>query len=130
MVGVLAYPGEVVEPGSNTKSVVKVAQLDPLKIQVVLPNDVFGKVSAGMSVEVWPEIPAKGRYTAKVKPVDRLIDAASSTFGKVAVLSNKGYEQITSKRGRYRATVLPRILIQVSGRKEMPSIIIKGKCNA
>jgi RND family efflux transporter MFP subunit len=92
VVDVLAYPGEVVEPGSNKKSVVKVAQLDPLKIRVVLPKDAFGTVLSGMSVEVLPEIPAKGRYTAKVKSVDRLIDAASGTFVVLLELPNPKLE--------------------------------------
>jgi RND family efflux transporter MFP subunit len=92
VVDVLAYPGEVVEPGANKKSVVKVAQLDPLKIQVVLPKDAFGTVLLGMSVEVLPEIPAKGRYTATVKSVDRLIDAASGTFVVLLELPNPKLE--------------------------------------
>lgn len=92
VVDVLAYPGEVVEPGANKKSVVKVAQLDPLKIQVVLPKDAFGTVLSGMSVEVLPEIPANGRYTAKVKSVDRLIDAASGTFVVLLELPNPKLE--------------------------------------
>ncbi len=92
VVDVMAYPGEVVEPGSSKKNIVKVAQLDPLKIQVVLPKDLFGKVSAGMSVEVLPEIPAKGRYGAKVKSVDRLIDAASGTFVVLLELPNPKLE--------------------------------------
>lgn len=75
-----AYPGEVVEPGANKKVILKVAQLDPLRVHVILPKDVFGKVSYGMSVAVTPEIPLQGSYTAKVKTVDRLIDAASGTF--------------------------------------------------
>ena len=92
VVDVLAYPGEVVEPGSNKKSVVKVAQLDPLKIQVVLPKDAFGTIFPGISVEVLPEIPAKARYTAKVKSVDRLIDAASGTFVVLLELPNPKLE--------------------------------------
>lgn len=92
VVDVLSFPGEVVEPGSNKKSVVKVAQLDPLKIQVVLPKDAFGTVLSGTSVEVLPEIPAKARYTAKVKSVDRLIDAASGTFVVLLELPNPKLE--------------------------------------
>lgn len=46
-----AYPGEVVESASNKKSVVKVAQLDSLKVQAVLPKDTFGTVLPGMSVD-------------------------------------------------------------------------------
>jgi RND family efflux transporter MFP subunit len=76
----MAYPGEVVEPGSNKKAILKLAQLDPLRVHVVLPKEAFGKVAPGTTVEVQPEVPANGRYKAKVKSVDRLIDAASGVF--------------------------------------------------
>lgn len=89
----MAYPGEVVEPGSNKKAVLKLAQLDPLRVHVVLPKDMFGKVGAGAAVDVVPELPGKGGgYTAKVKSVDRLIDAASGTFVVLLEMSNPKLE--------------------------------------
>lgn len=75
-----AYPGEVVEPGGNRKAILKLAQLDPLKVQVVFPKDAFGKVAPGAIVDVYPEVPTNAHYTAKVKAIDRLIDAASGVF--------------------------------------------------
>lgn len=88
----MAYPGEVVEPGSNKKAVVKLAQLDPLRVHVVLPKDMFGKIGAGTAADVVPELPGKGSYTAKVKSVDRLIDAASGTFVVLLEMSNPKLE--------------------------------------
>lgn len=88
----LAYPGEVVEPGSNKKAILKLAQLDPLRVHVVLSKDAFGKVAPGTTVEVQPEVPANGRYTAKVKSVDRLIDAASGMFVVLLDLPNPKLE--------------------------------------
>ncbi len=76
----MLYPGEVVEPGGNKKAILKVAQIDPLRIHVILPKEVFGRVTEGMSVEVTPEIPAKSKYVAKVRTIDRLVNAASGTF--------------------------------------------------
>lgn len=76
----MAYPGEVVEPGGNKKSILKLAQLDPLRVHVILPKSVFGKPAVGMTVEVSPEIQVKSSYVAKIKSIDRLIDAASGTF--------------------------------------------------
>ncbi len=87
-----AYPGEVVEPGANKKVILKVAQLDPLRVHVILPKDVFGKIGSGMSVAVKPEIPVQGSYTAKVKTVDRLIDAASGTFVVFLEMPNPKFE--------------------------------------
>lgn len=84
----MLFPGEVVEPGGNKKAILRVAQIDPLRIHVILPKEVFGRVAEGMSVEVTPEIPAKSRYVAKVRTIDRLINAASGTFVVFLEMSN------------------------------------------
>lgn len=87
-----AFPGEVIEPGSNKKVILKVAQLDPLRVHVILSKDHFGRIAPGMSVAVTPEIPVRGNYTARVKSVDRLIDAASGTFVVLLEMSNPRME--------------------------------------
>lgn len=84
----LAYPGEVVEPGAAKKTVLKVAQLDPLRIQVILPKGAFGKIQVGENVEVVPELTGNGRYAARIKSIDKLIDAASGTFVAFLELPN------------------------------------------
>lgn len=84
----LAYPGEVVEPGSGKKAIYKLAQLDPLQIHVVLPKSAFGKVLSGMPVDVSPDIPSQKSYSARVKSVDRIIDAASGSFVVLLELPN------------------------------------------
>lgn len=88
----LAFAGEVVEPGGTKKGILKLAQLDPLRVHVILPKDAFGKVSAGMTADIAPEIPQNSRYAAKVKSVDRLIDAASGTFVVVLEMPNPKLE--------------------------------------
>jgi len=75
-----AFQGEVFELGSNKKYIFKVAEMDPLRVHVILPKQVFGEIKQGMSANVTPEIPKGSHYTAKVNMVDRLIDAASGTF--------------------------------------------------
>jgi RND family efflux transporter MFP subunit len=84
----MAYPGEVVEPGASKSGIFRLAQLDPLRIHVVLPKSAFDKVAMWMQVEVFPEIPANKRYVAKVRSIDRLIDAASGTFVVILELPN------------------------------------------
>ncbi|WP_157461976.1 efflux RND transporter periplasmic adaptor subunit, partial [Chitinimonas koreensis] len=76
----LAYPGEVVEPGAGKRAILKLAQLDPLRIRVILPMSAFGKPAVGMAASVVPELQGRGSYAAKVRMVDRIIDAASGTF--------------------------------------------------
>jgi RND family efflux transporter MFP subunit len=82
------YPGEVVEPGGQKKSILKLAQLDPLRVHVVLPLAAFGRVKPGMSVDVSPEAPVGGKYVGRVKIIDKLVDAASGTFAVFLEVSN------------------------------------------
>ena len=76
----MAQPGEVLEAGGGKRVILKLAQLHPLRVSVVLPIEAFGKVAPGMAAEVLPEIPFNGRYAAKVRSVDRLVDGVSGTF--------------------------------------------------
>ena len=43
----------------------------------------------GMEIEVFPEIPAGSHHKASVKVIDRLLDAASGTFGVRLELPNR-----------------------------------------
>ena len=80
-------PGVVVEryvsPGeyANSQPLLRVAQLDPLRVEVIIPAQMFGKIKPGMTATIVPELPEYGEHTAKVTIVDKVIDSASSTFG-------------------------------------------------
>lgn len=82
------YPGEIVEPSAQKKPILKIAQIDPLMVHVILPPAAFGKFKVGMDAEVIPETASGGHYKGKVKIVDRLIDGASGTFGTFVELTN------------------------------------------
>lgn len=84
----LLYPGEVVEPTGAKKTILKLAQLDPLRVHVILPMAAFRKITAGMSARVALEAPIGGSHAAKVKTVDKLIDAASGTFAVFLEMRN------------------------------------------
>ena len=75
----LLNPGDLAESGSGRKAVLKIAQTDPLKVDVVLPAALFGQVKIGQPANVVSMV-GGGRYAAKVNIVDRIIDAASGTF--------------------------------------------------
>ena len=72
-------PGDLAESGSGRKAVLKVAQIDPLRADVALPAALFGQVKAGAKVSLAATV-GGGRFPATVRSVDRVIDAASSTF--------------------------------------------------
>jgi RND family efflux transporter MFP subunit len=84
----LLYPGEVVEPTGAKKAILKLAQLDPLRVHVILPMAAFRKVTPGMVVQVSLEAPIGGAYPAKVRTIDKLIDAASGTFAVFLEMRN------------------------------------------
>jgi hypothetical protein len=67
----------------------KLAEIDTLYVEVLLPAAAYGKVKVGMEVEIIPEIPAGSRHGASVKVIDRLLDAASGTFGVRLELANR-----------------------------------------
>jgi len=66
----------------------KIVQIDPLNVEVVVPVSMLGAVKKGMRAEVRPEIPAGAVYTATVKVIDRVVDAASGTTGVRLELPN------------------------------------------
>jgi membrane fusion protein (multidrug efflux system) len=70
-------PGERVGDGK----ILKIAQIDPLNVEVIAPVEMFGRVQPGMTGEVRFEPLLPGTYRATVAVVDRVIDAASGTFG-------------------------------------------------
>jgi len=68
--------------------IVVVAQTDPLNVEVLLPLKEFGRIKEGMTAQVIPQPPLTGNYTAKVEIVDKVMNAASSTFGIRLRLAN------------------------------------------
>jgi RND family efflux transporter MFP subunit len=77
-------PGEYV----NNQPLLRVAQIDPLLVEVIVPARIFGKIGPGMLATIVPELPEYGEHTATVTIVDRVIDSASNTFGVRLELPN------------------------------------------
>ena len=75
-------PGEFVEE----EPIVMLAQIDPLRVEVVVPVSAFGSIKPGMRAEITPE--ASGVFHGTVSIVDRVVDAASGTFGVRVELPN------------------------------------------
>ena len=72
-------PGEFIRTDKSV--VMKIAQVDPLNIEVVAPARMINSVRVGMTgrVSLAPFFP--GTHAAKVVVVDKVIDAASGTLG-------------------------------------------------
>jgi len=78
------HPGEHVE----SEPIVKIAQINPLNVELILPKTQYLSIKAGMRARVILEPPIGGQYSALVKIVDRVIDGASGTFGVRLELPN------------------------------------------
>ncbi len=94
----LMSPGELV----TDEPVLKLAQIDPLRVEAIASARLFGAIKPGMRAEVTPEAPGVGVYQATVSVVDRVIDPASGTFRVRAELPNPNYKIPGGLRCRVR----------------------------
>jgi RND family efflux transporter MFP subunit len=86
--------GEYVED----EPVLRIAQLDPLHVEVIVPMSHWGQIESGMQAEVQLEIPGQDKHNATVIKVDQVADAASGTFGVQLVIPNPDYKIPSSVR--------------------------------
>ncbi len=79
-------PGEFIR--SDKSVVLKLAQINPLNVEVVVPARFFKTLRVGMParVNLAPFLP--GAYQAQVVVVDKVVDAASGTLGVRLQLPN------------------------------------------
>jgi len=72
----------------NDRTIMKLAKVDPLKVELIAPTEYFGLIKKGMKVEIYPEQPIDQIFTATVTVVDQLIDPASGSFTVRMLLPN------------------------------------------
>ncbi|MCG6938872.1 MAG: efflux RND transporter periplasmic adaptor subunit [Gammaproteobacteria bacterium] len=78
------HRGEYVED----QSILRLAQLDPLVIEAIVPMENFGSIKVGMVGEIFPEFNTTDKLTGTVSIVDRIGDTASNTFGVRLIMPN------------------------------------------
>jgi len=84
----LINPGELADNRDIRKPLLKLAEIQVLYVEVMLPSAVYGAVKTGQQVQVLPDHPAGQRYAATVKVIDKVMDAASNSFGVRLELPN------------------------------------------
>lgn len=84
----LLSAGEYVGEGS----IMTIARIDPIHVEVFVPLSQYRKIQKGMLAEVKPEAPIGGVYRGRVVVVDEVVDAASGTFGVRAELPNPDHQ--------------------------------------
>lgn len=84
----LMAPGDQVSRAGS--HILRLMQLDPLFVEVVVPAALFGRIKAGAQARVTPQ-GSQRAHVARVIVVDRVVDAASGTFRVRLELRNPGY---------------------------------------
>lgn len=87
-------PGELV----SNKVLLRLAQIDPLRVEVIVPAAQFGAIKPGMKATIIPELHSDTPETATVTLVDSVLDSASNTFGVRLALSNSDYRIPSGQR--------------------------------
>ena len=77
----------------------RIAQLDPLHVETIVPSQYFGRIKPGQVHEVKPQFSA-APLKARVSTVDRTIDAASGTFRVRLLLPNPNLDIPAGQRCR------------------------------
>ncbi len=90
--GIVMEKYKVVGEYINDEAVVKIAQLDPLHVEVIIPVYQRGKIKKNMRARVCSETEKGTNWIATVSQVDRVMDAASGTFGVRLILPNPDYK--------------------------------------
>ena len=83
----LLVPGEY---RNEQSPILTLARIDQLRVEVVVPTSRYGEIKVGSRAQVRPEAPIGGTHVATVTVVDRVLDAASDTFGVRLALANPG----------------------------------------
>ena len=68
--------------------VLRIVRLDPLTIEAFLPVSLYGSIAPGDQATIRPVAPLAGEYTATIKAISRVFDAASATCVAVLELPN------------------------------------------
>jgi RND family efflux transporter MFP subunit len=79
-----AHPGERVED----RPVLRVARIDPLRVELMVPVAQYGVLRPGDRVAIRPELPGNPVLSATVRLVDKVVDPASNTYRVRLALPN------------------------------------------
>ena len=69
---------------------VRIAVIDPLRVELLVPTALYGSLAKGDKIAVMPELPGAESQTATVQQVDKVFDAASNSFRVRLRLPNPG----------------------------------------
>jgi len=85
---VMAVEAAAGEFAHEQLTILRIAEIDPLYVEVFAPAEIFGRIQRGQEYEIRPMPPLEGSYRATVTVVDQIFDVASGTFGVRLELPN------------------------------------------
>lgn len=89
-----AHPGERYEE----KPLLRLAAIDQLRVEVVAPSPLFGRIQPGQVATVLPDLPGQQALTARVVQYDQVLDPASNTFRVRLALDNRDRQLLAGLR--------------------------------
>lgn len=90
--GVVVQRYKSISEHVEDEAIVRIAQLNPLYVEAIVPMEQFGRISNGMQAEVFFDSFNASAQRATVTVVDQMGDAASGTFGVRLELPNPDYK--------------------------------------
>lgn len=64
----------------DDKPLLRIAKVNPLRVQLVVPIALYGQMQLGSLASVQPDLPGAKTRSARVTLVDKVVDPASNTF--------------------------------------------------
>ena len=96
-------PGEYVED----QAIMRVAQLDPLRIETVVPVAFLNQLQTGQNAQIHPETDDTKPVVATVTTIDRVADVASGTIAVQLTLPNPDYRVLAGVKCVMQFDALP-----------------------
>lgn len=80
--------GAIVGPSEGKDPILSIAQIEVLKVRIIVPVKHYKKFKKGDDIIIVPEKPFESEITAKIAVRDEVIDSASGTFSVIAYIDN------------------------------------------
>ncbi|WBA80123.1 efflux RND transporter periplasmic adaptor subunit [Endozoicomonas sp. GU-1] len=99
---VVKEPGEYIDDSHF----LQVVSLDPLHAQVIFQADLYGHIKKDTPITLFTKGSEQG-FTARIKTLDPIIDAASDTFGITVEVNNEQQQLVAGSRCRIEISAIP-----------------------
>jgi RND family efflux transporter MFP subunit len=116
---VLLHPGEY---RNDQSPILTLAQVDPLRVEVFVPTRFYNQIRSEKTATIEPEEPIGGTYDATVSAIDRVLDAASGTFGVRLQLPNPQYRLPAGLKCKIRFPGTTAPAAQVADRSQIEGV--------